>query len=59
MAKNTMNIVKGVGAGLVAGIMFGFVSSVMMKNSRKTRRRATKAIDKVEGILDGMQNMFK
>lgn len=59
MAKNTMNIVKGVGAGLIAGMMFGFVSSVMMKENRRTKRKASKAIEAVEGILDGMQGMFK
>ncbi len=59
MAKNTLNIAKGVGAGLVAGVMFGFVSSVMMKDSRKNKRKAAKAISTVEGILDGMQEIFK
>ncbi len=58
MAKNTMNMVKGVGAGLVAGMMFGFVSSVMMKDSRRNKRKASKAIDTVEGILDNMQQIF-
>ena len=43
MAKNTMNIAKGVGAGLVAGLMFGFVSSVMMKDSRRNKKKAAKA----------------
>lgn len=58
MAKNTTNVIKGVGAGLVAGVMFGIVSSVMMKDSKKNKRKASKAIDAVEGILDGMQEIF-
>lgn len=59
MAKNTMNIVKGVGAGLVAGMMFGLVGSTMMKNNKKTKRKASKAINTVEEILDSVQGMFK
>ena len=59
MAKNTMNIAKGVGAGLVAGLMFGFVSSVMMKDSRRNKKKAAKAIDTVENILSGMQEIFR
>lgn len=59
MAKNTADVVKGVGAGLVAGVMFGLVSSVMIKDSRKNKRKASKAIQTVEGILDGMQGMFR
>lgn len=59
MAKNTVNIAKGVGAGLVAGLMFGFVSSVMMKDSRRNKKKAAKAIDTVENILSGMQEIFR
>ncbi len=59
MGKDTMTTLKGVGAGLVAGMMFGFVSSVMMNDSRKSKRKANKAIDTVENILEGMQEIFK
>ncbi len=59
MGKNTMTTLKSVGAGLIAGMMFGFVSSVMMNDSRKNKRKANKAINTVESILDGMQEIFK
>ncbi len=59
MARNTANIAKGVGAGLVAGVMFGFVSSVMMKDSRKNKKKASRALDTVENIIDNMQEIFK
>lgn len=59
MAKNTADVIKGVGAGLIAGVMFGLVSSVMMKDSKKNKRKASKAINTVEGILDGMQEIFR
>ena len=54
MARNTMNVVKGVGAGLAAGMLFGAVGSVMLKDSKKNKRKVAKAIDAVEGILDGI-----
>ncbi len=50
---------KGVGAGLIAGMMFGVVSSIIMSDSRKNKRRANKAIHTVENILDGVQKMFE
>lgn len=59
MGKSTMTTLKSVGAGLVAGMMFGFVSSVMVNDSRKNKRKANKAIHTVENILDGMQEIFK
>ena len=58
MAKNTADMIKGVGAGLVAGVMFGLVSSVMLKDSRKDKKKATRAIGAVENILDGMKDVF-
>ncbi len=59
MARNTMNVVKGVGAGLAAGMLFGAVGSVMLKDSKKNKRKVAKAIDAVEGILDGIQDIFR
>ena len=54
-----MTTLKSVGAGLVAGMMFGFVSSVMMNDSRKSKKKANKAINTVETILEGMQEIFR
>ena len=54
-----MTTLKGVGAGLVAGMMFGFVSSVMMSDSRRNKKKASKAINTVESILEGMQEIFR
>lgn len=59
MGKDTMTTLKGVGAGLVAGMMFGFVSSVMMSDSRRNKKKASKAINTVESILEGMQEIFR
>jgi len=59
VGKDTMTTLKSVGAGLVAGMMFGFVSSVMMNDSRKSKKKANKAINTVETILEGMQEIFR
>ncbi len=59
MAKNTMNIAKGVGAGLVAGLMFGFVGSVMMKDTKQNKKKTTKALEAVENIWDDVQEIFR
>lgn len=58
MARNTANVVKGVGAGLVAGMVFGFAGSAMMKDNKKCRKKAAKAMDTVEDFIDGVKDIF-
>ncbi len=58
MAKNSANVIKSAGLGLAAGIMFGFVGSVMLKDNKKCKRKAVKAIDSVENFVDGIRDMF-
>lgn len=57
--KNTMNVVKGVGAGLVAGAVVGYVGSQMAKNPKQTKKKAKKAVGAVSGMLDNVQAMLK
>ena len=59
MASNTANLFKGIGTGLAAGVMVGLVSSVLMQDKKKNKRKFNKAIDTVEGVLDTMQDIFK
>ena len=59
MAKNTMGIVKGVGSGLAAGAVVGFVGSQMMKNEKQMKKKAGKAMHAVGDLLDNVQYMFK
>lgn len=59
MIKNTMSVVKGVGAGLVAGAVVGYVSSQMMKNPKQTKKKAAHAVSAVESLLDNVQAMLK
>ena len=58
MAKNTANVIKGVGAGLLTGMMVGFVGSVMMKDNKKWNRKSKRALSAVEDLIEGVKNMF-
>ncbi len=58
MARNTASVVKGVGAGLIAGMMFGFAGSAMLKENKKYRKKAARAMDTVEDLIDGVKDIF-
>lgn len=59
MIKNTMNVVKGVGAGLIAGAVVGYVGSQMIKQPKKTKKKAAHAVNAVGSLLDNVQAMLK
>ncbi|MDF1493369.1 hypothetical protein [Caproiciproducens sp. CPB-2] len=59
MYKETMGFVRGVGTGMVAGIAVASMGSKMMKNNRKLRRNANKAMHAVNGMFGDVQGMFK
>ena len=59
MAKNTGNIIKGMGAGLAAGVMLGIAGAAMMKDNKKAKNKANKALCAVESFIDNVQEMFR
>ena len=59
MSRNAMNVAKGIGAGMVAGVMVGFVGSQMMKNEKKMKKKAGKAFSAVGDLIENAQYMFK
>ena len=59
MTKATMGLVKGIGTGLAAGAMVGFVSSQMMKNPKQAKKKAHKAMHTMSDLLDNVQDMFR
>lgn len=60
MQKSTMNVVKGVSAGLMTGMAVGYVGKKMMdKNGKQIKKRASKAVQTMENILDTAQYMLK
>lgn len=59
MYKQTMNFMRGIGTGLIAGVTIATVGTQMMKNNRGLRRRANRTLRTVGDLMDGMQGMFK
>lgn len=60
MQKSTMNVVKGVSAGLMAGMAMGYVGKKMMdKNSNQLKKKASKAVHTMGNLLDTAQYMLK
>ena len=59
MAKGTLGMMKAIGTGLIAGMAVGAAGAAMMMDSKKTKKRAVKAIDAFEGLLDGMQDLLR
>ncbi|MCI1966271.1 MAG: hypothetical protein LKJ17_09115 [Oscillospiraceae bacterium] len=59
MYRQTMNFVRGIGTGLVAGMALATVGTQMMKNNRSLRRRTNKTLHTVGELMDNMQYMFK
>lgn len=59
MSRNAMNVAKGIGAGMVAGVMVGFVGSQMMKNEKKMKKKVGKAFSAFGDLIENAQYMFK
>lgn len=59
MYKQTMGFVRGIGAGIVAGVAIAAVGNRMMQNNRGLRRRANKTLHTVGELMDNMQYLFK
>lgn len=59
MYKQTMGFMRGIGAGVVAGVAIAAVGTRMMRDNRGFRRRANKTLHTVGELLDSVQYMFK
>ena len=60
MAKGTMNVVKGVALGMVAGAAAGMVGKKMMDNNKKTlKKKANRALREMSNMMDTASYMFK
>ena len=62
MSKTVTNVIKGIGAGMAAGITVGVVGSAMLKNGpsgRKIKKNGKRAVQAMEDILENVQYMFK
>ena len=60
MMKSTMNMVKGVGIGMLAGAAVTVVGSQMMKTDKKhLKKNAGKAMHAVGDFISNMEYMMK
>lgn len=59
MSKGTMNFVKGVGAGMVAGVVVAAVGSTVMSKNKPLAKTTKKAAKAVGNIIDDIQMMIK
>lgn len=58
MARNTLSVIKGVGAGLAAGMLVGFAGSVMMGDNKKYKKKTAKAIGVAGELFDSVRDIF-
>lgn len=62
MNGHITNVMKGIGAGMAAGIAMGVVGATMMKSSgsnRKLKKNSKRAIQAMENLLDNAQIMLR
>ncbi len=60
LAKNTMSMVKGIGAGIATGVVVGYMGSKLMKTSpKRIKKRAGKAMHAMGDLVEGVSYMFK
>lgn len=58
MYRQTMGFMRGIGAGMVAGVAVYAVGAKMMKDNKRLRRNANKAMHAVSGMMDNVTTMF-
>ena len=59
MSNKAMGFVRGMGAGVLAGVAIAAVGTKMMRNDRNFKRRANKTMRNVGEFLDNVQYLFK
>lgn len=59
MYRRTMGFIRGVGAGIVAGVAISAMSNRMMHQNRRFRRNANKAMHAMNGMVDNVTSMFR
>lgn len=59
MQQQAMGFMKGIGAGLVAGMTMAALGNRMMGDNRNFRRRANKTLHNVNELIGNMQGLFR
>ena len=58
MAKNTMSVIKGIGAGLAAGMIVGFAGTLMLGDNKKYKKKTAKAMGAAGELIDSVKDIF-
>lgn len=59
MTNRTMGVVKGIGTGLAAGAVIGFLGSYAMNNKKSLKKKTKRIAGTMTDMLDNMQYMFR
>lgn len=58
--KDKMTTVKGVAAGMAAGLLVGFTAKALMDDSKRgLKKKANKVMNTVEDMADTVKYIFK
>lgn len=58
MANGSMNFIKGLGAGMVAGATVMVVGKIMLNDNKNITKGSAKLVKAVGEFVDGVQTMF-
>ena len=58
MANSSMSIIKGLGAGMIAGAAAVVVGKVMLEDHKNISKGSSKMVKAVGEFVDGVQTMF-
>ena len=59
MQNSSMNFIKGMGTGMVAGAAVVVVGKMLMQDKHNITKGSTKLIKAMGDIVDGVQTMFR
>ena len=60
MRKGTAGFMKGMGTGLMVGMVAGVMGDMVVHSNKKTlKKKASKAVKAVGNIMDDVSNMMK
>ena len=59
MQNSSMSLMKGLGAGMIAGAAARAVGKVMIQDHKNISKGSTKLVKAVGDFVDGVQTMFR
>lgn len=59
MTKSTMKVVKGVTAGIAAGVVMGYIGKQMSHDKRHMKKKANRAIETMNDMMDTVSYIFR